>query len=620
MTGLPDKLTETPRGSAMDVLTDILASLRLSGGVVIDGELTGEFSLDAQFTPEECAPFFPMPETLIGYHYIRCGTAIVCVEGMEPVRVSAGDIVILPHNHPHVLASGTGLSSAPPNEMELLTARGVHRISAGTPGPATRLWCGVLGTARTNAHAILEALPPLLVLRTRDRERAWLDSSLGFLAEDLPSPDALARIAELFVAQAIRDYVERLPPDGSGWTRGLADPAVSKALSIIHARYSEDLDVESLASEVGVSRSVLGERFTELIGEPPMRYCARWRMRMAANMLREGKQNTANIAYSVGFNSEAAFNRAFKREYGEPPAAWRRKEEAAALARSFAAKAQLPPQTVKYSTAKDGTRLAYSTMGDGPPLVKTANWLNHLEFDWESPIWKHWLAELTDGHKLIRYDERGNGLSDWDTPELSLDAFVEDLETVVSAAGVGQFDLLAISQGAAVSIAYAARYPNRIRKMVLYGGYAAGWAKRGSPEELARRDAMVTLTEVGWGSDNPAYRQLFTGLYIPGATALQQRWFNDLQRMSASPENAVRIQLALSQLDVRELLGKVQVPTLIMHARGDQVIPYWCAEELVGAIPGARLVPLEGKNHILLAEEPAWPIFVQEIRSFLAED
>jgi transcriptional regulator GlxA family with amidase domain len=191
------------------------------------------------------------------------------------------------------------------------------------------VWCGFLGTEKTNAHPLLDALPPLLTLDARDSQAEWLDSSMRFMAERQPSPEVVARLAELFLAQAIRDYVAQLPDGSEEWLRALTDPAVSRALAMIHARYAEDLEVEELAREAGVSRSVLGERFAELIGEPPMRYCARWRMRMAANMLRDGRHNTANVAYAVGFNSEAAFNRAFKREYGEPPATWKRKQEAA---------------------------------------------------------------------------------------------------------------------------------------------------------------------------------------------------------------------------------------------------------------------------------------------------
>lgn len=308
----------------MDVLADILSSLRLTGGVIIDGELTGEFCLSAQFTPEECAPFFPVPEMLIGYHYIRSGTAIAYVNGQEPVELGPGDIAIVPRNDPHVLTKRLGLPPSEAGDVVWITEEGVHRISAGTGGPAMQMWCGFLGTTKSNSHPILDALPPLLKLRTRDRGGQWIDSSLRFLAEEQPPPEVVSRLAELFLAQAIRDYAEQLPDEAGGWIKGLADPAVGRALAIIHKRYAEDLSVDQIAREVGVSRSVLGERFVELLGEPPMRYCAQWRMRMAANMLRDGKENSANIAYSVGFNSEAAFNRAFKREYGMPPATWRR--------------------------------------------------------------------------------------------------------------------------------------------------------------------------------------------------------------------------------------------------------------------------------------------------------
>ena len=208
-------------------------------------------------------------------------------------------------------------------------------------------------------------------------------------------------------------------------------------------------------------------------------------MRVAANMLRDGKQNTANVAYSVGFNSEAAFNRAFKREFGEPPATWRRRIESEARAAQDPASTGLPKQVVRYCNAHDGTRLAFSMVGEGPPLVKAANWLNHIEHDWTSPVWRHWLRELTGDRCLVRYDERGNGLSDWDTPEISFEAFVDDLETVVDRAGLHHFDLLGISQGAAVAIAYAVRHPDKVRKLVLCGGYAVGWAVRGDPERLS---------------------------------------------------------------------------------------------------------------------------------------
>jgi pimeloyl-ACP methyl ester carboxylesterase len=183
-----------------------------------------------------------------------------------------------------------------------------------------------------------------------------------------------------------------------------------------------------------------------------------------------------------------------------------------------------------------------------------------------------------------------------------------------------RFDLLAISQGAAVAVAYAVRHPERVRRLVICNGYAAGWAIRGDPEEIARREAMLTLTSIGWGGDNPAYRQLFTSHYVPDATPKQMGWFNEMQRVSASPENAVKLQRALGVLDVRRILSEVQAPTLILHSRSDQAVPFSQGAELASGIPNARFVPLESRNHILLAGEPAWEVFAREMRAFLEED
>jgi pimeloyl-ACP methyl ester carboxylesterase/AraC-like DNA-binding protein len=602
----------------MDVLDEILGSLRLTGGVVLDADFSGDFCVRAQFTPDHCAPFFPVPETLIAYHFVKSGELVVEIEGQAPVKLGPGGIAIAPRNDPHILAARHGLRPADVSEVAWVTSDGVHRVTTGTDGPKVECWCGFLGTAKSGAHPLLDALPPLLTLDASDGEADWLESSMRMIAEEAPPAEMVARLSELFLSQAIREYIDDLPASAKGWLRGLTDPAVSKALSIIHNRYAEDLDVEGLAREAGVSRTVLGERFGELLGEPPMKYCARWRMRMAANMLREGKENTANIDYSVGFNSEAAFNRAFKREFGEPPATWRRRiEEKERVEAAALKKRELPPQKISYCKARDGTRLAYSVVGKGPTLVKTANWLNHIDYDWDSPLWRHWLEEFTDGRSLVRYDERGNGLSDWDTPEMSLEAFVDDLESVTECVGADTFDLLAISQGAAVAVAFAVRHPERVRRLIVLNGYAAGWAVRGDATEIARREAMITLSEAGWGTDNPAYRQLFTGHYIPDATPKQMGWFNEMQRVSASAANAVRLQRTLSKLDVRELLTQVRTPTIVFHSRSDQAVPFSQGAELAERIPDARFVALESRNHILLAGEPAWSQFVELSREFL---
>ena len=221
-------------------------------------------------------------------------------------------------------------------------------------------------------------------------------------------------------------------------------------------------------------------------------------------------------------------------------------------------------QEINYCRTPNGVRLAYATAGSGPPLVKTANWLNHVEYDWKSPVWQHVVRGLAHKSTLIRYDARGNGMSDWDVETLSLDAWVSDLETVVDAAGVDRFPLLGVSQGCAVSIAYAVRHPERVSHLILYGGFALGAAKR-SPAQRELRAALTTLMRHGWGSDNPAFRLMFTAQFIPGATQEQTAYFNELQRQTTSPECAARYLETTGDPDVTELLGKVTTPTLVMH-------------------------------------------------------
>lgn len=273
-------------------------------------------------------------------------------------------------------------------------------------------------------------------------------------------------------------------------------------------------------------------------------------------------------------------------------------------------------QEIKYCRTSDGVRLAYATAGSGPPLVKTANWLSHLEYDWESPVWQHVVHGLARRHRLVRYDARGSGMSDWDVETLSLEAWVNDLETVVDAVGVDRFALLGVSQGCAVSIAYAARHPERVSHLVLYGGFALGAARR-SPADREIRAATATLMRHGWGSDNPAFRQIFTAQFMPGATPEQAAFFNELQRRTTSPECAARYLTTTGELDVRDLLGKLTMPTLVMHAREDQRVPFDLGRSMAADIPGARFVPLQGQNHLFLEHEPACDRFFEEIDLFL---
>jgi len=282
--------------------------------------------------------------------------------------------------------------------------------------------------------------------------------------------------------------------------------------------------------------------------------------------------------------------------------------------------ADVPDQEIRFCTAPDGVRLGYAIAGQGPPLVKTANWLNHLEYDWRSPIWAPFLHALVEHSTLIRYDARANGLSDWDPADVSFDAFVSDLEAVVDAAGLDRFPLLGVSQGCSVSLAYAVRHPERVSKLILYGGYSRGATRRHQPGEEEAAQALITLMTQGWGQENPAYRQIFTSRFIPDATPEQARWFNELQRMTASPENAVRLRRAINVIDVDHLLEQVDVPTLVMHCRDDATVPFEEGRRLAARIEGARFVALEGKNHLIMEGDRDFGRFLEEIRSFLHGD
>ncbi len=279
---------------------------------------------------------------------------------------------------------------------------------------------------------------------------------------------------------------------------------------------------------------------------------------------------------------------------------------------------QAAGQRIGFCASADGARIAYATVGSGPPLVKAANWLSHLEFDWNSPVWRHWLLALSRDHTLVRYDERGCGLSDWSNVEFSLDAWVRDLEAVVDNLGLERFPLLGISQGGPIAIAYAVRHPERVSHLILYGSYARGRQHRAlSPAQQEERELMLRMIAVGWGRDHPAFRQVFTSYFIPDATREQADWFNELQRITATPENAERIARTFDQLDVRKLAPKLALPALVLHVSGDLRIPFEEGRRVAKLIPGARFVPLEGRNHILMESEPAWPRFLREVREFL---
>jgi pimeloyl-ACP methyl ester carboxylesterase/DNA-binding CsgD family transcriptional regulator len=272
-------------------------------------------------------------------------------------------------------------------------------------------------------------------------------------------------------------------------------------------------------------------------------------------------------------------------------------------------------QDLRFCTSFDGTRLAYASTGSGPPLLKSANWLSHIEFDWSSPIWRHWLVGLSRHHTLWRYDERGCGLSDRNPPEVSLEAWVRDLEAVADAAGLESFALLGLSKGVSIAIEYATRHPERVSKLILYGGYSRGRLKRGDGQ--AAIDELLTMSkllELGWGRNNRAFRQVFATEFLPGAPPQLVDAFDQLQRESASAADAVRSLQAAAQIRLAE---RIRCPTLILHARDDGRIPFEQGRHLASLVPGARFVPLASRNHVLLEDEPAWQAFLQEVEAFL---
>jgi DNA-binding SARP family transcriptional activator/pimeloyl-ACP methyl ester carboxylesterase len=277
-------------------------------------------------------------------------------------------------------------------------------------------------------------------------------------------------------------------------------------------------------------------------------------------------------------------------------------------------------QTIRFCLSPDGVRLAYAVVGEGPVLVKTANWLSHLEYDWNSPVWRHWMTGLARRRTLVRYDERGCGLSDWNVENFSLDAWVQDLETVVNTLGLNRFPLLGISQGASIAIAYAVRHPEKVSHLILYGGYARGRSFRVSTvEQREELDVMLQLIRLGWGKEHPAFRQVFSMMFIPEGSPEQLHAFNELERITTSPDIAARIVGEFHKINVSDLAKQIIQPTLVLHAKDDLRIPFEEGRLLASLIPNARLVPLESKNHILLEFEPAWQQFLKEIDAFLSE-
>ncbi len=278
-----------------------------------------------------------------------------------------------------------------------------------------------------------------------------------------------------------------------------------------------------------------------------------------------------------------------------------------------------PEQEIRFCRAPDGVRLAIATHGNGPPLVVASCWLSHLQYDWQSPVWRHFLEQVGALATVVRYDERGFGMSDWTVDDFSLPARLGDLEAIVDAAGHERFALLGMSGGSAVAMSYAAAHPERVTRLILYGTVCSE-PRTWTPEGFAEEETYRSMIRVGWAKDDPVFRRAFTTRFIPDATEEQMRWFDDLQRMSTSPANAVDSRIARQQVVLDEELDRITAPTLVLQAIGDRSTTFENGVLVSARIPGARLVPLESRNHILLADEPAWQVFIGEVAAFLEPD
>jgi pimeloyl-ACP methyl ester carboxylesterase/DNA-binding CsgD family transcriptional regulator len=274
-------------------------------------------------------------------------------------------------------------------------------------------------------------------------------------------------------------------------------------------------------------------------------------------------------------------------------------------------------QDIRYCTSQDGVKIAYAVSGEGPPLVRVANWLTHLELDWQSTIWSHWFRELSRDNTLIRYDLRGSGLSERIVDDLTLDAWVQDLEAIINDIGIEKFDLLGLCQGGGIAMAYAVKHPDRINKLILYGSYSKGALVKGVPEEFKNEAEMLTkMIEVGWGRETSAFRRVFADLLMPDGSEEDRNWLAELEKRTVNPDMAVRLWEAFQSIDVRPCLKKIKPKTLVFHVTGDRLVPFKEGERLAQMIPDSRFVPLNSNNHILFSGEPAWQRFLAEYRSF----
>lgn len=277
---------------------------------------------------------------------------------------------------------------------------------------------------------------------------------------------------------------------------------------------------------------------------------------------------------------------------------------------------ELPEQEIRFFTTSDGVRIAYTIGGSGPPLVRAIDWLNHLDFEWKNPNRRNWFAQIMRQHTLLRYDQRGSGLSDWNVEDFSFERSLQDFEELIEAVGLERFAIVGSCQGGAISAAYAARHPERVTRLILYGAFGRGWPAPGSMK-TEQYHAMLTLIRHGWGQNNPAFRQLWTTLFRPDASPAEAEWMNEFQRITSSPDNAARMMTEFQLVDIMDVLPKISCPTLVLHSRDESVVPAQEGKIMASRIRGARFVELPSRSHEVVPGEPAWEIFLQEISDFL---
>lgn len=390
------------------------------------------------------------------------------------------------------------------------------------------------------------------------------------------------------------------------------DPALARALAFIQSRFAEDLSIDAIAGAAAVSRANLGRRFVAALGETPMRYAVRWRLRVAEAMLRESRESAASIAFAVGFGSEAAFTRAFRREYGFPPIAWKQRTE-----REAALGPAVHRDEIRHCRTDDGSELSYAISGDGHPLIRSPMMMTPPELDWSSPFYRHWTAECARANRFVRIQSRSLNFSKDDREHLWFDAAVSDIGAVMDDVGLDCADLIGISTGAALAIAFAARNPHRVRKLVVANGFAAGWVARGDRREIAWRQSSAAFDTRQVDQQALTGRTFISMVAESDAGEIWEWWSEHLDKIVKDPDDFAHALQLSGMIDVRDELTKVKAKTLVIHSARSIVQDRAQGKAIADGIDGASYLEVDSANHAILESEPAWPIVKAGLRRFL---